>query len=925
MNGRVIILRMPNEHTQTHAPGSAAWRFDPEGRVVVPRPDTAGRVPIQMLACGSEYFAVVDALLRGYSGADYARMLGEFDGPLFPKNMGRAVWIRDPAASSSPALFCATGSPALPFAGSVPSAFESTLDLGEVTLHSKCGDLETDSTVFVPVNESCECWDVRITNRSDAARRIDVSLVLPLYAGSRAYVEYHRDVVRLYNKIDAAGHVLVENGLEWIEGRTGRSSLCYIASARMGADRLPDRVWSDREDFLGPLYRWDHPEALIEDREPRIQGLGRELVAAFEFRGVSLTPGESVSLSLSAGVAPDRATAARIEALAEKDAIAKRREEVSAFWSEHAGKVRIETGHPDFDSSWNRWWLHQSLIRHWFGNTGHPQFDYGSDFSGWREIWQDLMAWAPLDPAGALDKSVYTLSGIRPDGTNATRFFTRTRRFGSDEVNGLWCDHPYWTLPTMLMIGDELGDLSYLLKDGIPYFRDTFRSRGDKKTEGWPSGKIAEATAVSNVNLSQNSPPLLGTVIEHLLVQNLGMYYDCGRHGLLKHRRADWNDAIDQLHDGENVVFSCGVARNLRLLASALNDLASCHGASSIALFEAAARLTLPDDGAAPTRQDAMRKFLREVDGDVSARRIDVDARSLQSSLESKADTLVRIVREKAYNGTFFHGYIRPDGQAIEEAGECPMHLMPQTWALLADAVSGNEVDRLIEAVFENLSDAHGGLRLNAPAYTRFDPEIGRITGFAPGTKENGAVFNHANLYFIHALLLRRRAQDAWKVFSGISVLGRDRAATAGPHLPEYWIGSDHPFLAGRAEYPLLTGTGPWTRMVFPRHFLGVRGVLTRGVLTRGVAAGRTSQSGLLIDPCLPDDDLFRDVTLKISFRGARYRIRFRSPAGVSAGRVRTATLDGRALSPSDGRVMIGAGDLVGSKDGEHVVDVELG
>ena len=49
----------------------------------------------------------------------------------------------------------------------------------------------------------------------------------------------------------------------------------------------------------------------------------------------------------------------------------------------------------------------------------------------------------------------------------------------------------------------------------------------------------------------------------------------------------------------------------------------------------------------------------------------------------------------------------------------------------------------LVAAVFARLANRRGGLRLNAPPYTAFDPEIGRVSGFAPGTKENNAVFNH--------------------------------------------------------------------------------------------------------------------------------------------------------------------------------------
>lgn len=869
-----------------------SWTLDPQGRAVVDRPDRLGRVPIQMLACGSSYFGIVDALLRGFSGHDYARMLGEFDGPTFPKGQFRGVWVREGGRARCVSF---PADPAAP-----PDRLESVLDLGEVTLRASTDGLEAETSVFLPVEGKAECWEVRLRNASGRDRVVDVALVLPLFAGSRAYVEYHRDVVRLYNKpLVRGGRVEIANGLEWIEGRSGPSALRYVAAAALDGAAAPDRVWTDREDLLGGRGEWTRPEAILADRAPRLSGLGRELVAAFEWRGVRLPAGGARTLALSAGVADDGAEADRIAALASPAAVAEARRAVAAFWAERTGAVRIRTADPDLDSSWNRWWLHQALVRHWFGNTGHPQFDYGSDFSGWREIWQDLMATTPLDPEAAREASLYVLTGVRPDGTNATRFFTRTGRFGSDEVNGLWCDHPYWTLQAVRQIVDETGDLQYLVDREVGWFRDAFRARGDRKDAAWPAGTIGEAPAA-------DGRPLRGTVLEHLLVQSLGMYHDCGDRGLLKLRRADWNDAVDQVHGGENVVFSCGLVRNLRLLAETVDEIAARLGLPEITLFEAAARLVSPgaNDGAARGRRERMREFLAEADAAPSARRVAVPAADLARDLREKADALTRVVREVAYNGEYFFGYIQADGRPIEETGESKIHLMAQTYALYTDAVRGAEVDRLVEAVFRLLGDPKGGLRLNAPAYTRFDPAIGRITGFAPGTKENAAVFNHANLYFMHAMLLRRRAAEAWRVFRGIATCWRPRGATAGPHLPEYWISSDHPHLAGRAEYPLLTGTGPWTRLVVPRHLFGVRGDL----------------DGLRIDPCLPDDDVVRDSTIELPFRGGRYRIRFRVPKGVSGGRVVEARLDGKAVAPRDGALL-----LPPPHAGTHEVEVTVG
>ncbi len=95
------------------------------------------------------------------------------------------------------------------------------------------------------------------------------------------------------------------------------------------------------------------------------------------------------------------------------------------------------------------------------------------------------------------------------------------------------------------------------------------------------------------------------------------------------------------------------------------------------------------------------------------------------------------------------------------------MMLMPQTCSLLYKAADKLGVtDKVIESVHNNLFDKTvGALKLNYPAYWKFDKKVGRITGFAAGTKENNAIFCDANLFMCWALLRRGRADEAYKIF----------------------------------------------------------------------------------------------------------------------------------------------------------------
>ena len=190
--------------------------------------------------------------------------------------------------------------------------------------------------------------------------------------------------------------------------------------------------------------------------------------------------------------------------------------------------------------------------------------------------------------------------------------------------------------------------------------------------------------------------------------------------------------------------------------------------------------------------------------------------------------------------------------------------------------------------------------KLNYPPYLKFDKNVGRITGFAAGTKENNAIFCHANLFMVYALLRRRRADEAYKIFSGINPLEHPQEILrTGPWIPEYYISSDNPNWPGRGEYPLLTASAGWTRFVFQNYFFGVRGEL----------------EGLRIDPCLPSAPAFAETGLAIHFRGAEYDIKFHNTALKKNMFVKKITVDGNEIK----------GNLISPfKEGRHTVDVVL-
>lgn len=63
------------------------WHYDEKGQCVVNDARSLRQPLIHMLANCPKYFSIADNFLRGFSGFDYTRMFGEFDGPNFLRVM----------------------------------------------------------------------------------------------------------------------------------------------------------------------------------------------------------------------------------------------------------------------------------------------------------------------------------------------------------------------------------------------------------------------------------------------------------------------------------------------------------------------------------------------------------------------------------------------------------------------------------------------------------------------------------------------------------------------------------------------------------------------------------------------------------------------------------------------------------------------
>jgi cellobiose phosphorylase len=241
-------------------------------------------------------------------------------------------------------------------------------------------------------------------------------------------------------------------------------------------------------------------------------------------------------------------------------------------------------------------------------------------------------------------------------------------------------------------------------------------------------------------------------------------------------------------------------------------------------------------------------------------------------------ELIISATNEHLWDGEWYARGTRDDGQVFgSKANEAAkIFLNPQSWAVMSGLARDGRAEACMDAVEQHLETEYGPA-IFLPAYSQPNPKIGIITRFAPGTKENGTIFNHPVCWAIMALCKLGRgdkAYDMWKRTSFMTRGEQPEVYKAEPYVyAEYVMGPDSRFF-GQGEFTWMTGTAAWMWKVCLEWILGLR----------------PQFDGLLVDPCIPTE--WDTYTVKRPFRNAVYQMTVENPEHVSKG-VRSLTVDG--------------------------------
>ncbi len=188
------------------------------------------------------------------------------------------------------------------------------------------------------------------------------------------------------------------------------------------------------------------------------------------------------------------------------------------------------------------------------------------------------------------------------------------------------------------------------------------------------------------------------------------------------------------------------------------------------------------------------------------------------------------------------------------------------------------------------------GIVLHQPAYRHYHSELGEITSYPPGYKENAGIFCHANTWIHLAWCLLGDGDRAFDYYLSICPSAKEDHIDmyrSEPYVYAQMIAGRDAATPGEAKNSWLTGTAAWTFVTLSQGILGIK----------------PDHDGLRIDPCIPRS--WKSFHVRRRFRDVAYEITVSNPHGVNTG-VSSLVVDGREIT----------GNLIPLNDSRDTVEV---
>lgn len=676
--------------------------------------------------------------------------------------------------------------------------YECRHGFGYTRIRSARKGILANTTYFVPLGENLEVWDLTLTNKRNSIVELSVFSAIEFCLWDAM------DDANNFQRNYSIGEVEVENDIIYhkSEYRERRNHFAYFACSEplVGFD-------TQRQNFLGSYRGWDSPQAVETGKTNESIGLGWQPIGAQHVK-VTLPPGESKRIIFLLGYhenpVADKFDPPNSQTINKKTVLPVIKE-----------YLKCETIDNAFIELQNYW---TELLNRFTVET--PDVHTNRMVNLWN-VYQMMVTFNFSRSASYFESGMGRGMGFRDSNQDLLGFIhldphrarQRLLDLASTQLPTGGAYHQYQ--PLTKLGNNDIGsgfndDPLWLVMAVSAYLKET----GDVS--------ILDVQVPFD-NQQGSEKPLL----DHLLISMKYTTDRLGPHGLPLIGRADWNDCLNLncFSDTPGQSFQTFKGRDGKVAESVF----------IAGLFVLASR--------------EMEAILDKV--------------GMHEEVNHLLDQ--RMKMEKAallagWDGKWFRRAYDDNSDPVgsNQNPEGKIFIEPQGMCVMAGiGVEDGKAKTALDAANEKLACEQGLVLLN-PAYTHYYLNLGEISSYPPGYKENGSVFCHTNPWMMIAETCIGRGDAAFDYYLRINPSAREGNSEihrCEPYVYAQMIAGKEAVKPGEAKNSWLTGAASWNYVAITQHILGIKPTL----------------DGLSLSPVIPVN--WKGFQATRFYRGVRYEI----------------------------------------------------
>ena len=697
--------------------------------------------------------------------------------------------------------------------------FECRHGLGYSKITGKRNGLKCELLFFVPMGQTAEVHQVTLTNESNAKKSFKLFSFAEwcLWNAADDSANFQRNFST--GEVEVDGSTLYHK-TEYRE-RRDHYALYHVNAPIAGFD-------TDRESFFGLYNGFGEPDVVVSGESKNSVASGWSPVAS-HCLAVELAPGETKTFVFTLGyvevpkdkkwekpgVINKQPAKKLIDAFSTTEQVTAALGKLREHWNGLLGLYELNSKDEKLNRMVNIWNPYQCMVTFNMSRSA-SYFESGIGRGmGFRDSNQDLLGFVHLVPERARERIIDIASTQFADGSAYHQYQPLTKR-GNNDVGSGFNDDPLWLILGVAGYIKETGDWA-ILDEQVPFDND-------------------EKNQASLLEHCKRS-------FDHVL-NNLGP------HGLPLIGRADWNDCLNLNCFSETPDESYQTTGNR-------------VGRTAESVFIAGMFVHIGPEYAA----------LCEKKGQPD------EAKRARAEIQKMEATVLR----DGWDGEWFLRAYDFFGKKVGSK-ECPpgdaqILIEPQGFCVMAGiGVKTGEAKKALDSVKERL-DTRYGIVLNNPPYAEYHVELGEISSYPPGYKENAGIFCHNNPWVMIAETVIGRGDRAFDYYKKIAPAYLEDISEihrTEPYVYSQMIAGKDAVRHGEAKNSWLTGTAAWNFVAASQYLLGVR----------------PEFEGLSVRPCIGTE--IPEFTVTRKCRGATYNIKVKNVRGNGDVKL---TVNGKAIS----------------------------